>query len=299
MKITLTGASGFIGGRLVNRLLADGHTLHVLGRRRASTLPAPVLFTRWDALTDTRVPPDALSGADAIIHLAGEPVAQRWTDSARQKIRASRVRGTTQIVEGVRAMDRPPSVLVSASAIGYYADRGDEVLTETSTPGRGFLAELCVEWEQLAREVESLGVRVAPVRLGIVLGPDGGALKQMLTPFRLGVGGRIGSGRQWMSWIHVDDVVGLIAFATKNAKMSGPVNATAPAPVRNSDFTKSLAGVLHRPAIFPVPEFVLKIIFGEMSSVVTGSQRVLPAVAERAGYDFRFTDLDRALADLL
>jgi uncharacterized protein (TIGR01777 family) len=299
VKITLSGASGFIGPRLVNHLLADGHTLHVLGRRRPATLPKSVSFTAWDALTDTRVPPDALRAADAIIHLAGEPVAQRWTDNAKQKIRASRVRGTTQIVEGVRAMDRPPSALISASAIGYYADRGEEVLTESSTPGSGFLAELCVEWERLARDVEPLGVRVAPVRLGIVLGPDGGALKQMLTPFRLGVGGRIGSGRQWMSWIHVDDVVGLIAFATKSTKINGPLNATAPAPVRNSDFTKSLARVLHRPAIFPVPEFVLQIVCGEMASVVTGSQRVLPAAAERAGYDFRFTNLDKALADLL
>lgn len=292
MKITLTGASGFIGGRLVDRLLAKGHEIHVLGRRRPA---GQLTFHTWDAARDSSVALAAIDGAQAVIHLAGEPVAQRWTSQAKQSIRASRVNGTQQLVKALLALKRRPEVLISASAIGFYGERGDEVLTETSKPGSGFLPSLCVEWENLAAQ---FGERAVQLRLGIVLGPDGGALAKMVTPFRFGVGGTIGSGRQWMSWIHVDDVVGLILFALENAKVKGPMNVTAPAPVRNTEFTKSLAAALHRPAILPVPGFALRVLFGEMSSIMTGSLRVEPMVAMRAGYQFRFAALDGALADL-
>jgi len=292
MKITLTGASGFIGGRLVDRLIEKGHELHVLGRRRPSNR---VTFHTWDAARDASVPVAAIEGAQAVIHLAGEPVAQRWTESAKQRIRASRVNGTQQLVKALSALPARPEVLISASAIGFYGERGDEVLTETSRPGNGFLPDLCVEWEGLAAHFSG---RVVQLRLGIVLGPDGGALAKMVTPFRFGMGGTIGSGKQWMSWIHVDDVVGLILFALENPQVQGPVNATAPSPIRNSEFTKSLGAALHRPAILPVPAFALKLMFGEMASIMIGSQRVEPAVAERAGYKFRFPALNGALADL-
>lgn len=292
MKITLTGASGFIGGRLVDRLLAQGHELHVLGRRRPASLPPVVAFTSWDAMRDSSVPADAVKDAEAVIHLAGEPVAQRWTTAAKERIRVSRVKGTQQLVS---ALSRQTAVLISASAIGFYGDRGDEVLTESSPPGRGFLPDVCVQWEA---EVAKFNGRVVQLRLGIVLGPEGGALAKMVTPFRFGVGGRIASGQQWMSWIHVDDVVGMILFALENAEVKGPMNATAQDPVRNAEFTKALAHALHRPAILPVPAFALKLGFGEMSTIIIASQRVEPAVAEHAGYRFRFAALEPALADL-
>jgi uncharacterized protein (TIGR01777 family) len=248
---------------------------------------------------ESEPPADSLAGADAIVHLAGEPLAQRWTPEAKRRIRGSRVEGTRRLVEALPALPRRPAVLVCASAIGYYGSRGEEVLTESSAPGEGFLTELCLAWEKTAGLAEALDLRVVNLRNGIVLGPEGGALAKMLLPFRLGLGGRLGSGRQWMSWIHIDDLVGLIRLALERSELRGPINATAPNPVTNSEFTDTLAAVLYRPALLPVPAFALRALFGEMGEVMLGSQRVLPRVAESAGFQFQYPDLKQALEHLL
>jgi uncharacterized protein len=297
MNVTVTGASGFLGTRLLDRLLRDGHSLHILGRKRKQGLPAAVKFSSWDAM-HAEAPLESLAGADAVIHLAGEPVAQRWNADVKRRIRESRSTGTRHLVRAIGKLSRRPRVLISASASGYYGDRGEEVLTESSAPGHDFLAEVCKEWEREARAAEVFGVRVATVRIGLVLGKDGGALKQMLTPFRLGVGGRLGSGRQWMPWIHIDDLIEMFVFAL-DRPVSGPLNGAAPQPVRNAQFTAALARTIHRPAIFPVPRFALKLMFGEMAEIVFASQRMFPKVAEAAGFQFKFVALEAALADLL
>ena len=281
VNITVTGATGFIGNRVVQALLAAGHNIHALGRKQSTDLPS-----------------ESLADADAVIHLAGEPVAQRWTPEVKQRIRSSRVDGTRNLVNALARQSRRPRVLVCASAIGYYGSRGDEVLTETSSPGGDFLARVVVDWEQAAQQAEALGVRVVPLRFGVVLG-KGGALAKMLPPFRLGLGGPLASGQQWMSWIHVDDVIGLIRFSLENSAIRGPMNATAPQPVPNVEFTQQLATALHRPAIFPVPGFALKLLFGEMAQVILGSQRVIPQAAQSAGYRFEYPELRPALARLL
>ncbi len=295
MKITLTGASGFLGNRLVAQLLERGHALHLLGRTRPK---AKVEFSQWDAV-NAEPPAAALEGAEAVIHLAGEPVAQRWTPEVKERIRTSRVNGTNALVKVMGTLAAPPKVLIAASAIGFYGERGDDLCTEATTAGQGFLPEVCVEWEKAAAAAKTFGTRVVLVRIGIVLGPDGGALEKMLPPFRMGVGGVIGNGRQWMSWIHVDDVVGLILHALENPTVQGPVNATAPRPVRNSEFTKALGRVLGRPTIFPVPTLALQALYGEMAQIVLASQRVEPVAAQRGGYAFRYPDLLPALQDLL
>jgi uncharacterized protein len=297
MNVTVTGASGFLGTRLLDRLLRDGHSLHILGRKRKQGLPAAVKFSSWDAM-HAEAPLESLAGADAVIHLAGEPVAQRWNADVKRRIRESRSTGTRHLVRAIGKLSRRPRVLISASASGYYGDRGEEVLTESSPAGHDFLAEICKEWEREARTAEIFGVRVAIVRIGLVLGKDGGALKQMLTPFRLGVGGRLGSGRQWMPWIHIDDLIEMFVFALDRT-VSGPLNGAAPQPVRNAQFTAALARTIHRPAIFPVPRFALKLMFGEMAEIVFASQRMFPKVAEAAGFQFKFVALEAALADLL
>jgi hypothetical protein len=233
-----------------------------------------------------------------VVNLAGESVAQRWTAAARERILSSRVQATRGLVAALH--DQPgaesPRVLVSASAVGYYGSRGDDVLTEQAAPASDFLASVCVGWEEEARGAESFGVRVVTPRIGVVLGPDGGALQQMMLPFKMGVGGRLGSGQQWMSWIHLDDLIALIEFAIATPALHGPVNATAPHPVTNAEFTRELAAALHRPAIFPVPAFTLKLLFGEMSQVLLGSQRAIPEAAVRAGFEFRYSDVGLALA---
>ncbi|MFN3323096.1 MAG: TIGR01777 family oxidoreductase [Bryobacteraceae bacterium] len=298
MNITLTGATGFIGRRLVRRLLDDGHSLRTLARRPADGLEGDVRFFRWDAIEDS-VPEESVAGADAVIHLAGEPVSQRWTAEAKERIRRSRLDGTRRMVEALSVLSRRPSVLISASAIGYYGDRDGEVLTEMSLPGDGFLPELCVEWEHMADLAQALGIRVVKVRIGLVLGREGGALSQMLTPFKFGVGGRLGSGKQWMSWIHLNDVVELFLWAMESQDLHGPVNGTAPQPVTNEVFTRDLAETLHRPAVMAVPKLALKVMYGEMADVILQSQRVLPRVAQTAGFRYRFPELGGALQDLL
>ena len=298
MRITLTGATGFIGSRLTERWIGEGHELHVLARRRGK-LPPEVRFWEWAQPTESDPPPESLNGSDAVVNLAGEPVAQRWNEDVKQRIKESRVAGTNRLVKAISTLERKPQVLVSGSAVGYYGSRGDEVLTEESAQGQGFLAEVCQQWEAQARQATELGLRVVCLRTGIVLGTESGALPQMLTPFRLGVGGKLGSGKQWMPWIHIDDIVGLFDLALKSERLKGAVNGCAPNPVTNEDFSKELGAALHRPALISVPEFSLKLLFGEMAQVVLASDRALPKAALAAGYQFRFPLLSSALSQLL
>jgi uncharacterized protein (TIGR01777 family) len=297
VKITISGASGFIGRRLLKVLGSEGHTLQVLSRHAGTNMPGNVKVWAWDPVKG-EPPADALRDTDAVIHLAGEPVAQRWSDEAKQRIRDSRVAGTRNLVQALGHLDKPPATLICASAIGYYGSRGDEILTEQSAAGSGYLPEVCVAWESEAANAEPLGMRVVRVRTGLVLDGRGGALQKMLPPFRMGVGGRLGDGKQWMSWIHLEDLVGIFRLGLES-RVSGPLNGAAPYPVSNSEFTKALAAAVHRPAIFPVPAFGLHLLFGEMSEVLLASQRVLPRAAEDAGYRFQFPQLPAALADLL
>lgn len=292
MRITMTGATGFIGSRVRAALEAGGHELRLISRRNAAG------FYAWPS-PDAPFPAASLEGAGAVVHLAGETVAQRWTADVKRRIRDSRVLGTQRLVEAMAAMEQRPGVLVCASATGYYGDRGEEVLDETSGPGQGFLAETCVEWENAAAQAEALGVRVARLRFGMVLGRDGGALEKMLPVFRLCLGGRLGSGEQWMPWIHLEDAVAMILWALTAEEASGAYNATAPAPVRNADFTRALEGILGRPAMFSVPEWVLRVAMGEAAEIVLSSQRVMPRAALNAGFRFRYGHVADALRALL
>jgi uncharacterized protein len=281
MNVAITGASGFIGRAVAEHLRGSGHIVRAISLR--GVLPPDLLAS-------------ALAGSNAVIHLAGEPVAQRWSAAARDKILRSRVDGTRALVAAMRA--QRPQVLISASAVGYYGSRGDEILTESAPPADDFLGRVAVAWEQEAQAAEPLGIRVARLRTGMVLGRGGGALARMLLPFRLGVGGRLGSGKQWMSWIHIDDLMALIAFLMKESTVRGVFNATSPFPVTNREFTRALAEAVHRPAIFPVPAFALKLMFGEMSQVLLASQRAIPDAAQRAGFVFRNPDVYATLAEL-
>jgi hypothetical protein len=298
MKITLTGASGFLGGRLIAKLLAEGHQLHVLGRKRPVSLNSSVKFTQWDAIAG-EAPVEAVDGADAILHLAGEPVAQKWDETVKRRIRESRVIGTNALVAAVARAAVRPKALIAASAIGYYGSRGEERLTEESAPGSGFLPEVCVAWEQAVDQAGAYVARIIKLRIGIVLGAGGGALEKMLPPFRMGVGGKIGDGRMWMSWIHIDDIVGMLHFALHQQHLAGPVNGTSPNPVRNEEFTRALGRALRRPTLFTVPVFALKAVYGEMAEMLLASQRVEPVVAQKAGYRFLHPDLDEALRSVL
>ena len=300
MKVALTGASGFLGPALVRLLLERGHGVHVLARdvkRALARLPEGVSGSFFDATTP--LSPDALGGAEAVVHLAGEPVAQRWTDEARRRIRASRVVGTRLLVEAVRAAGTVRH-FVSASAIGYYGGRrGAEPLTESSPPGEDFLAGVCRDWEAEAQKASEAGIRTVLPRIGVVLHPEGGALKQMLPLFRLGLGGRMGSGQQYLSWVHREDTLQLLLFLLEHPELSGPVNVTAPEPVTNADFSRALGAALGRPAVVPVPAFALKVAVGRMSEVVLGGQRALPQRALGAGYRFRHPELAGALRSLV
>ncbi|HEX8985713.1 MAG TPA: TIGR01777 family oxidoreductase [Bryobacteraceae bacterium] len=276
MNVTLTGASGFLGRALDARLAAEGYRVARLKLREAQTAPV----------------------SDAVIHLSGESIAQRWTAAAKRRIHDSRTEGTRRLIKELSKLARPPRVLVSASAIGIYGSREDEILTEASAPGSGFLAGVCVDWERAAQEAAALGTRVVLLRFGIVLDTRGGALARMLPAFRLGAGGRLGSGRQWMSWIHLDDALGLVEAALTDERLTGPVNATAPNPVTNAEFTHALAHAIHRPAFVPVPALALKLLFGEMAGLLLDSARVLPRAALDAGCRFRYSELGSALEQL-
>lgn len=297
MDYLITGASGFIGQKLVAKLLAESNEVNYLGRRRSPALDSRAAFHRWNR--DELPPLDSVPTLDAIIHLAGEPISQRWNAEVKHRIRYSRIEGTRQLVTAISRLKHKPSVLVSASAVGYYGDRGDAILTEASSPGDDFLAQLCVDWEQEAIRAREAGVRVVLIRIAAVLGREGGALKQMLIPFRLGLGGKFGNGRQWMPWIHVDDLVELLVFAARHPTLEGPANGSAPQPVTNAQFTKALSTALHRPAIFSIPKFALRMVMGEVAGFVFESERVLPEVAERAGFRFRYPEIETALRALV
>jgi hypothetical protein len=281
MRVAVTGASGLIGTRLSSALRARGD--EVVGISLRSGPPSPV----------------ALAGCDAVVHLAGEEVAQRWTDKARERIRSSRVEGTRGLVAALAAAEPRPRVLVSASAVGYYGHRGDERLDESAPPGDDFLAQVCVGWEREANAAAELGVRVVTVRTGVVLSKSGGALAKMLPPFRLGVGGPVAGGRQYLPWIHIDDLVGIYVAAIDNETWTGPVNAAAPEPVTNAEFSKALGRALRRPAIAPVPAFAIRLLYGDMAEIVTEGQRAIPARALQLGYTYAHAELDEALADAL
>ena len=308
MRVTVTGATGLIGRRVVTALLKRGDAVTVLSRNSESAKAslkgahstaaqtASLGAASWDPSGEP-APRAALAGADAVVHLAGENVAQRWTDTARRAIRESRVLGTRNLALGIEALAETerPKVLVSGSAIGYYGAHGDEPIDEESPAGEDFLAQTCVQWEAEAETVARLGVRVVKVRTGVVLDREGGALGKMLPPFKLGVGGPVASGRQYISWIHTDDVVGIVLAAIDGEQWRGAVNATAPEPQRNRDFSKALGRALRRPSLLPVPGVALRLMYGDMAQVVTEGARVLPAKALVLGYEFRHPQLDEAL----
>ncbi len=293
LQMLVTGATGLIGRALLDRL---GQAV-VLTRdpERAKQSLAAAKAHAW--LPEAGPPPlDALDGVDVVFNLAGEPIAEgRWTSDKKRRIRDSRVLGTRNLVAGLAALESRPRVLVSASAVGYYGDRGDDELSESSAAGRGFLADVCAEWEREAMAAETLGVRVVRVRIGIVLAKGGGALARMLPAFRLGAGGKLGDGSQWMPWVHLDDVVGILLHASQDGRIQGAVNAVGPRPVTNAAFTRALARAAHRPAFLTVPKLALRLAFGEMGEILTDSQRVLPTVAEQTGYAFKYADLGAAL----
>lgn len=286
-----------MGRAAAQRLSEEGYEVHLTGRRKPADAALRFGFSAWDVLKED--PPQECLTADWLVHLAGEPVAQRWTAAAKARIRASRVEGTRRLVEALARNSRRPEALVCASATGIYGARGDQWLTENSPPGRGFLAEVAQEWEQQAVAAEALGVRVVRLRMGVVLGRRGGALARMLPAFGLGLGARLGSGAQWMSWIHLEDLAELIAFALQQVRLYGPVNATAPQPVTNAEFTRALAAVLRRPALLRAPALLLRLLLGEMATVLLDSQRVRPEAALAAGFRFRRPELGPALAHLL
>ncbi len=295
MKVTITGATGLLGSRIVNQLTTRGDEVTVLSRnpeRARETLGVDA--HAWDP-EEEAAPAAALSGRDGVVHLLGENVAQRWSDDARRRIASSREVGTRNLLAGLRAIQPRPAVLVSASASGYYGPHGDEPVTEEEPPARDFLGAVCERWEAEARAAGELGMRVALMRTGIVLDRAGGALKQMLVPFRLGVGGPIAGGRHYMPWIAADDVAGMYLAALDGVQWSGPFNVTAPEPATNRDFSKALGRALHRPAIAPVPALALKLLYGDMAQIVVTGVRAEPARAQELGYAFRHPYLDEAL----
>ncbi len=300
MKVTLTGATGRIGGTLVAALLERGDEVTVLTRspEKAKQKLGDVQAYAWD-LKAQEAPAEALTGRDAVVHLAGEDVGQRWNASVKREILESRELGTRNLVAGIAAAEVKPPLLVSASASGYYGPRGDEPVDEKEPAGTDFLAEVCVAWEREAEKAAELGTRVIRVRTGIVLDPDGGALSKMLTPFKLGVGGPVAGGKQYMPWIALEDEVGLFLAAIDSSSFSGPINGSAPNPVTNKEFGKALGRVLHRPAINPTPGFAIKALYGEMSTIVINGVRMVPGRAPELGYEFRYTNLDDALAATL
>ena len=300
MKIVVTGATGLIGRSLCRSLTNDGHSVVALSRKPedARGLAAAEAY-KWDPLVGPP-PPRALQDAESVVHLTGEPIAaRRWTKEQKRRIRDSRVISTRNLLEGFRKAAQKPQSLISGSAIGFYGDRGDESVDEYSPAGAGFLTDVCLEWETEAERAIGLPMRVVRVRTGVVLSADGGALKKMLPAFKLGVAGPLGSGRQWFSWIHIADMVGILRHALLTPSLAGPINATAPEPVTNAEFTRELARVLHRPAFLRAPEFALRFAMGEMADILLAGQRVIPKVAQQSGYKFQFQTLRRALEDLL
>jgi uncharacterized protein (TIGR01777 family) len=303
MRIFITGGTGLVGSRLVPYLRQRGDTVLVLSRRAKAIEGLNCELIHGDP-TQPGDWQDRAAECDAIINLAGENiVGKRWNDEVRRTLQESRVKATENCVQGItrqpRRADGSPKILVNASAIGYYGPHGDEELDENSPPGNDFLASVCVDWEKAALPAKDAGVRVVLSRIGVVLADDGGPLAKMLLPFKFGLGGPMGSGKQWFSWIHRDDVIGLITMALDNPNASGPMNATAPQPVTNKNFGKALGRALGRPAFMPTPGFMLKLVMGDGAEIVLTGQKVLPKRAQEWGYSFRFPNLDGALADIL
>ena len=297
-RILVSGVSGPIGGALLPSLRSSGYSVVRLVRGPAAGGSTDNGQISWDPAKP--MAPAAVSGFDAVIHLAGESIVGRWTAAKKAKIRDSRVIGASNLAQALAQAEEKPRVFVCGSAIGYYGDRGDEVLSEESAPGAGFLAEVCQEWEEATTPAVQADIRAVHLRTGIVLSPKGGALGAMLPPFKLGLGGRTGSGKQWMSWIDVQDMVGAIHHILKSDLLQGAVNMVAPKPVRNAEFAKTLASVLSRPAIFPLPALVVKMLFGEMGEqLLLGSQKVEAGKLIASGYPFRFRDLRASLENLL
>lgn len=296
MRVVVSGASGLVGRALVRALLQKNHEVLRLVRREAAG-PDEVTWIPEAGTIDA----SRLEGADAVVHLAGENIASgRWTPKVKGRIRSSRVRGTATLARGVAGLARKPATWIGASAIGYYGSQGDQILTEDSPPGRGFLAGVCREWEEAARPALDAGIGVTILRIGVVLSPEGGALRQMLTPFRLGLGGVIGSGNQYMSWIDKDDLVSILLFALERVDCQGVVNAVAPVPVTNQEFTKALGKVLGRPTVLPLPAFAARMVMGEMADeLLLASTRVVPTRLEKLGFRFAYPEIGASLAHQL
>jgi uncharacterized protein len=301
VRVLVTGASGFIGSALCDSLLARGD--EVLGLTRdpqaARRTNPRVTWHAWEPTLE-RPPAEAFEGIDGVVNLLGEKINQRWTDESKHRIMESRRTGTRNLVAAIATLERKPRVLVSQSAIGFYGDRGEAIVDESADPGTGFDAEVVLEWEKAADGIESAGVRLVIVRTGHVLDPSGGLLKDLLRPFKLGVGGPIAGGRQYMSWIHIGDEVGILLWALEDERVTGTINATAPNPATNAELSKALGRALGRPAVLPVPGFALDLMFGrEFGEVLRGGQRVVPRRALDLGFEFRHPELDEALEDLL
>ncbi|MDD3814985.1 MAG: TIGR01777 family oxidoreductase [Desulfocapsaceae bacterium] len=296
MRALITGGTGFVGQHLAKRLprpIIAGRSVE-----KTKNLFPDSEVRKWDG--SQNADPSLLDGVDTIYHLAGESIFHgRWDAAKKERIRASRIEGTRHLVDFIAKAENKPTTLICSSAVGYYGSRQDEELTEISAPGDDFLAKVCLDWEQEALRAEEYGVRVVLIRTGVVLGDAGGALAQMLLPFKWGLGGRLGNGSQYMSWIHIDDLTAIMLYAREETSLRGPVNAVAPAPVTNSEFTQALATSLHRPAFLPVPGFALKIVLGEFADVLLGSQRVIPKALQQANYTYTFPQLGDALKNLL
>jgi len=297
MKILVSGSHGLVGKALIKSLTNDGHEIVRLVRRERSAR-APEI--EWHP-NHGRIDAEHLEGFDVVVHLAGENIASgRWTSEKKRAIRESRVKGTSLLSESFARLAQPPSLFLSASAIGFYGDRGDELLTEKSAPGKDFLADVCIEWENATRPAVERGIRTVNTRFGIILDPNEGALAKMLTPFRMGIGGKVGDGKQWMSWIALDDVVNGLKFLMADTSARGPVNLVSPNPATNSEFTKTLGRVLSRPTLFPVPAFGVRLAFGEMAdALLLSSQKVEPGVLKDKGFLFSWPTLETALKHLL
>ena len=297
MRVLVTGASGPVGTALLRSLQAAGAEVTRTSRRPGANSSGESVIA-WDPMQP--ISPDAVSGMDVVIHLAGESIVGRWNAAQKKAIRESRVIGTTNLARALAQTKPKPRVFICASAVGYYGNRGDEIMRETSSPGTGFLPEVCVEWEAATKPAADAGIRTAMVRIGVVLSPRGGALGKMLLPFKLGLGGKLGSGEQWMSWIDVEDLVGAIHHVMATESLAGPVNAVSPNPVTNAEFTRTLAGVLHRPAFLAMPAFTARIVLGEMADeLLLASQRVVPDQLQASGFSFRHPDLRGSLQRLL
>ena len=293
-RILVSGASGPIGAALLPALKARGSAVTRLVRKSATDKDQ----IAWDPARP--LSPDSVSGFDAVIHLSGESIVGRWTEARKRRILDSRTQGTGHLAEAVAKASRPPRVFISASAVGFYGNRGDEILRENSLSGDGFTAKVCRQWEAATQPAVEAGIRTAQMRFGVVMSADGGALPKMLPPFRMGLGGRLGTGRQWWTWVSVRDVVGAILHVLDHESLAGPVNTVSPNPVTNAEFTSTLASVLKRPAIFPLPAFAVRLIFGEMGEeLFLFSQRVEPAKLVASGYQFQHPDLKNALKEIL